>query len=615
MKKPIPLLLLCILLSSVIAGCVPATSEIPVSTDTIQIKPDTEIPSTTTPVFIPADIPADTSQRTKEDCFLPALQTITTENAVELELLRTMEIPEYQPGRSSQCSVAFSPDGHLLVGACGNNPVPVWDVQSGELFLSLSSTSGQIVTCDFSPDGRIIACGGFDREITGWDSATGEKIAVLGAHDAAVWDLAFSPDGVALLSCSLAVIDPGSGNGDIRFWDVNENSMSWSFLGITNFTSVSIDPRGSKVAAGGLGGKIEVLDRSTGERLVELTDSAKNIGDLTYSPSGDWLIAGSDDDDIYVWETADYILNSHMSGHSGYVNGVALNPDETILVSGSHDKTVGVWNFAERELLSQLNGHTEMVLRVAINSDGTLIASISWDGTVRLWGVVAEAPAAAVTSTETPIGEIVSFSTEDGIELSGTLFEAGEVAVILAHQGTPGANQRDWHYFGAALADMGYTALAFDFRGIGKSGGRQDRSKLDLDVYGALQFLQHQSYNEIFCIGASMGGTACIKNAINGRQLAGVITLGSAMITGYGQNDLRISLDELSSVTLPKLFITAEDDSSLVVGDTTRMYENSPEPKELCLLPGSAHGTDLFDTDVHDELTDVIIAFLTEITR
>ncbi|MCX6100087.1 MAG: hypothetical protein NTV92_01420, partial [Candidatus Bipolaricaulota bacterium] len=49
----------------------------------------------------------------------PALEVITVQNADRIELLQTLAIPDVEKGSTSQCSVAFSPDGRLLVAACG----------------------------------------------------------------------------------------------------------------------------------------------------------------------------------------------------------------------------------------------------------------------------------------------------------------------------------------------------------------------------------------------------------------------------------------------------------------------------------------------------------------
>ncbi len=204
---------------------------------------------------------------------------------------------------------------------------------------------------------------------------------------------------------------------------------------------------------------------------------------------------------------------------------------------------------------------------------------------------------------------IVTFPTEDDIELSGTLFGSGDVAVILAHQGTPGADQTTWQPFARLLAERGYTALTFDFRGVGQSEGVLRYGDLGMDVEAAIQFLGDRGYSQIVCAGASMGGTACIQAALS-NDLRGLIVLASTMRAGSGTNSLRINDADLANLVLPKLFITAEGDFHSVVNDTKRMVELSPDPKTLLLLPGTQHGTRLFDTEVGQELTTALLEFL-----
>ena len=110
-------------------------------------------------------------------------------------------------------------------------------------------------------------------------------------------------------------------------------------------------------------------------------------------------------------------------------------------------------------------------------------------------------PTATSVSAET-----VTFTTEDNVALSGTLFGDGKIAVILAHQGTPGTNQTAWHPFARLLSEHGYAVLAFDFRGVGQSAGKLVYRNLAMDVSAAVQFLQNRGYQKIVCIGASMGG-------------------------------------------------------------------------------------------------------------
>jgi len=209
------------------------------------------------------------------------------------------------------------------------------------------------------------------------------------------------------------------------------------------------------------------------------------------------------------------------------------------------------------------------------------------------------APATPIATHPTQM-MAVTFQTSDNFKLAGTLFGTGDTAVILAHQGTPDANQTDWHAFGSLLAEKGFTALAFDFRGIGQSEGTEDRDQLETDLAAALAFLRGRGYERIICVGASMGGTTCIRKAFED-EFVGLVALGTGII---------VSDDELPQLTIPKLFIAAENDSGLVIDHTTRMYEKSPEPKALHLLPGSEHGTDLFATEAGDELTKILLDFI-----
>jgi len=200
----------------------------------------------------------------------------------------------------------------------------------------------------------------------------------------------------------------------------------------------------------------------------------------------------------------------------------------------------------------------------------------------------------------------VSFVALDGMKLSGMLFigeENKDIGVVLAHMGAHGADQTSWTSFAQYAALRGFGVLTFNFR--------EDRSKLDLDVQAAVGFLRNQGYRRIVCLGASMGGTACLKAAVN-TDLAGAVVISSLWTTGSGPSGgpLIVSSEELAQLILPKLFVTTEKDGNGVPATMKAIYAAAPEPKALKVFPGTVHGTDIFATPQGDELRDLLMVFL-----
>ena len=203
--------------------------------------------------------------------------------------------------------------------------------------------------------------------------------------------------------------------------------------------------------------------------------------------------------------------------------------------------------------------------------------------------------------------EAVSLTTEDNVTLSATLFGQGQLAVILAHQGTEGTDQKSWQPFAEVLAEKGYAALTLDFRGRGQSQGYLQASQLIKDVNAAIQFLRGRGYQRIVCMGASMGGTACLRAALD-NDLAGLVVIASPMSLGA---PTAVEPDEFSRLKLPKLYVCAENDRySPVIPQMKQMFELSPKPKQLRFFPGTVHGTELFDTEYGDEFRNLLLGFM-----
>jgi pimeloyl-ACP methyl ester carboxylesterase len=210
-------------------------------------------------------------------------------------------------------------------------------------------------------------------------------------------------------------------------------------------------------------------------------------------------------------------------------------------------------------------------------------------------------------------GEEVDFTTSDDLRINGVIYRGGgDLAVILTHQRDKLATQKSWQPFAELLANMGYTVLTFNFRGIGKSEGDINymENLLVEDTKAAIEFLQAEGFDRVVCVGASGGGTSCMEASLS-HDLLGVIAVAPPLTLG---EPTKITDEDLALLTVPKLFICTEDDKyGRIPGEVQLMFDNSPDPKQIKWFTGTVHGTQLFNTGHREEFQQVMIDFLEDL--
>ncbi|KZP03820.1 WD40 repeat-like protein, partial [Athelia psychrophila] len=72
-------------------------------------------------------------------------------------------------------SVAFSPDGTVIVSGSADKTVRVWNAVTGqEALLPLEGHNHWVCSVAFSPDGTKIVSGSRDKTVRVWDAVTGQ---------------------------------------------------------------------------------------------------------------------------------------------------------------------------------------------------------------------------------------------------------------------------------------------------------------------------------------------------------------------------------------------------------------------------------------------------------
>lgn len=98
-------------------------------------------------------------------------------------------------------SLAFSPDGQLLVSAESDGISHQWDARTGIVQKRCCWANRTLLTVAFSPDGKMIATGGRPNALQLADTATGELIWSPQVECATVLAVAFSPEGHQIACC------------------------------------------------------------------------------------------------------------------------------------------------------------------------------------------------------------------------------------------------------------------------------------------------------------------------------------------------------------------------------------------------------------------------------
>jgi WD40 repeat protein len=114
-------------------------------------------------------------------------------------------------------------------------------------------------------------------------------------------------------------------------------------------------------------------------------DVGSPVLSVAVTPDGKYVVSGSGDEMVRLWDLATGNEVRRFTGHEEPVWSVAVTPDGKYVVSGSGDNTVRLWELATGKEVRRFTGHEQEVRSVAVMPDGKYIVSGSEDNTVRVW--------------------------------------------------------------------------------------------------------------------------------------------------------------------------------------------------------------------------------------
>ncbi len=196
-------------------------------------------------------------------------------------------------------------------------------------------------------------------------------------------------------------------------------------------------------------------------------------------------------------------------------------------------------------------------------------------------------------------GKTVSFETEDGFKLVGTLWQntdSDKPRLILVHRFS--ADRHSYDAFAQEAFARGYTVLSFDVRGFGESIQKGNQKlfftsftengfrQIANDIFSAKRFLNAE---KVIVMGASIGANAALDYGVLDPSANGLVLLSPGL--NYKGIDVNASMIENG---IPMLIVASKEDLYSAQSSQT-IFEKSPlADKKLLLLEQAGHGTDMF---------------------
>jgi len=120
--------------------------------------------------------------------------------------------------------------------------------------------------------------------------------------------------------------------------------------------------------------------------LKVLSGHTDEIRSVAYSPDGKYVLTGSADTTIKLWNVVTGDPVRTFKGHTAEITSVAFSPDGRYICSASEDTTAKVWNLTTGEEVYTLSGNHDVVLNVAFSPDGNyILTTTDLGGVAKLW--------------------------------------------------------------------------------------------------------------------------------------------------------------------------------------------------------------------------------------
>jgi WD40 repeat protein len=282
--------------------------------------------------------------------------------------------------RDAVYTVAAGDKPSLFFSGAGDGRVVLWDLEAPAEGTQVAQLPNSVYAICVRND-LLVAGHNYDG-IHIIDYKSKREVSSLKTTSAAIFDVQSYDNDLFI----------GSGDGALTIVDLHQNAIkNRQVLSEKSARTIAINPFLGEIAVGYSDNFIRVFDLSDYKLKKQWQAHTNSVFTLRYSPDGRFLLSGSRDARLKVWDPAiDYSLAEEIVAHMYAINSLSFSPDGKHFVTCSLDKSIKLWDAGQLKLLKVIDrarhaGHGTSVNRLLWTAYDGQVVSASDDRTISIW--------------------------------------------------------------------------------------------------------------------------------------------------------------------------------------------------------------------------------------